>query len=79
MKNASNIVKLSSFFLDTLPIRQSSSLYGEGMGELFLTDLNCNGGENNLFECDGSSITECDHSEDAGVRCGGKVFVVHVT
>ena len=50
-------------------------LYGEfdGNSSPLLTDLDCNGTESNLFVC---SMEEeermCDHSEDAGVRCGGE-------
>ena len=49
--------------------------YGEAINSsIILSDLNCNGSERNLLVC--SSITRgqrgvCDHSEDAGVKCGG--------
>ena len=31
----------------------------------------CTGGEGNLTECDHTTISNCDRSEEAGVRCEG--------
>ena len=38
-----------------------------------LDDLQCTGTEASLFDCphSGVNIHNCDHSEDAGVRCMG--------
>ena len=50
-------------------------LYGEfdGNSSPLLTDLDCNGNEGNLFVCPMEEEDRmCDHSEDAGVRCGGE-------
>lgn len=50
-------------------------IYGEATNtSIILSDLNCNGSESNLLKC--SNVTRgqrsmCDHSEDAGVKCGG--------
>ena len=30
----------------------------------------CNGSEDNVFNCTHESVSNCDHSEDAGVICG---------
>lgn len=50
--------------------------YGEGTGEIRLNELDCTGTERNLLEClplrQQPSARMCDHTEDAGVRCGGK-------
>ena len=40
-----------------------------------LDDVQCTGGENKLLACSSASIlsvsNNCDHSDDAGVRCEG--------
>ena len=52
--------------------------YGPGNGSILLDDLNCVGTEANLFQCDINDrrMHDCDHSEDAGVRCGGMIIGV---
>lgn len=64
---------MTAQLLDTLPVRQSSLLYGEGLGDIILSELDCTGEERTLLNCSrGRRISRvCDHSEDAGVRCGG--------
>ena len=60
-------------FSDFLPVRESG--FGEGNGlTIFLDDLTCSGAEDSLLECLGADSvgnSDCDHSEDAGVRCDG--------
>ena len=58
---------------DILPVRRSSATYGNGTGAILLSDLNCVGSEASLVGCptSGTQSRVCDHSEDAGVRCGG--------
>lgn len=47
-------------------------VYGSGVGDIPLDDLLCQGDEENLLECQKFHGNHtCDHSEDAGVRCGG--------
>ena len=63
-----------SLFTAVLPVR--NILFGEGSSTsaIVLDDLDCSGGEANLLECDsgrGPGSHDCDHSEDAGVICGG--------
>ena len=51
--------------------------YGEGSGSILLDDLVCTGSEDSLLDCiDISEIGshDCDHSEDAGVRCEGMFY-----
>ena len=39
---------------------------------IILDDLDCSGSESSLFDCSSDSpvlVHDCDHSEDAGVRC----------
>ena len=45
-----------------------------------LDDVQCTGGENKLLACSSASIlsvsNNCDHSDDAGVRCEGCEYVM---
>ncbi|KAL3870309.1 hypothetical protein ACJMK2_038385 [Sinanodonta woodiana] len=46
--------------------------FGEGSGPIWLNQVNCNGSETNLADCQngGWGPQSCSHSEDAGVICG---------
>ena len=50
--------------------------FGEGSEYSILLDqLVCDGSEPSLLDCDSElevGTHNCNHSEDAGVRCGGK-------
>ena len=47
--------------------------FGGGSGPIVLNDVQCSGSENALLDCPANVDHDCDHSEDAGVRClGGK-------
>ena len=50
--------------------------FGSGMGPIFLSDLNCNGNEENVLNCSRFrpvGIHPCSsHTRDAGVRCAGR-------
>lgn len=52
----------------------SSAEFGPGEGPIVLDNVECLGTEENLGECqnDGLLVNNCQHSEDAGVRCAGK-------
>ena len=45
--------------------------FGEGEGAIFLENVQCNGSEDRLQQCPASplGVHDCDHTEDAGVRC----------
>ncbi|PIK49864.1 putative scavenger receptor cysteine-rich protein type 12 isoform X1 [Apostichopus japonicus] len=47
--------------------------FGEGTGDIFFDDLNCDG-EDSLVSCPhaGLGVHGCDHNEDAGVSCGNE-------
>ena len=48
-------------------------MFGEGT-EIFLDNVVCMGNEYSLLECQSNEIKKhnCEHSEDAGVRCEGE-------
>ena len=43
----------------------------DGTGQIVLDDLQCTGNESRLIDCphNGLGNHNCDHSQDAGVRC----------
>ena len=54
----------------SIPVRRAG--FGSGTGMIVLDDLDCSGSETSLFDCPSDSqvlVHDCDHSEDAGVRC----------
>ena len=48
-------------------------IFGMGVDSIVLDDVDCTGLEASIFFCQhsGFGINNCDHSEDAGVRCSG--------
>lgn len=48
--------------------------FGQGTGDIYFDDLECNGSEKDLLSCRRSLLGHhnCGHSEDAGVQCGKK-------
>ena len=53
----------------------SGAHFGAGNGPIYLDNVDCSGSENNLTNCDYTYNVICanDHSQDAGVRCQGKL------
>ena len=51
----------------------SYSRFGGGPGSIFLDDVSCTGSESRLIDClhGGIGVHNCDHTDDAGVRCPG--------
>ena len=51
----------------------SSGHFGEGIGDIFLDNVQCTGDETSIFQCLSNSIRShnCQHNEDAGVICQG--------
>ena len=62
----------------SLPLRQRQSFYGTLSNHtILLDDLVCTGDEESLLNCTripagDVGVSDCTHSEDAGVRCNGK-------
>lgn len=54
-------------------MKRSSLKYGVGRGDILLDNIMCAGGESTLLDCNHNPLMEvnCDHTEDAGVICGG--------
>ena len=50
--------------------------YGEGTGDIALTNVECSGRETRLSDCyfKGWYGNNCDHSEDAGVFCHSEFY-----
>ena len=66
-------IPLVNSIVDAVPFR--NAFYGNGSGTIFLDNVICQGTESSLLDCTTNPIGEhnCDHSEDAGVRCEGIV------
>ena len=79
-------VVCQSLGLGAATAAKSSAYFGEGSGDIWLSDVNCTGTESNLLECDyrgwgvdRGGITadgsNCKHKEDASVVCSrGKII-----
>ena len=61
-----------------------NAAFGQGSGPIWLDNLGCLGGENNLKDCDhkGWGVSDyCDHSQDISVYCdrGNSIFNPRLT
>ena len=51
--------------------------FGSAVGPIFLDQLVCSGSETSLLECQSYTplgLSTCQHSQDVGVRCVGKIL-----
>ena len=71
MENAAVVCRMRSFG-EALEA-PGGATFGKGTGEVLMDDVDCTGSETNLGLCahNGWYNQNCDHSEDAGVICGG--------
>lgn len=48
-----------------------NAYFGEGSGEIWLDNVHCSGSESGIHLCshEGWGVHNCQHYEDAGVRC----------
>ena len=55
------------------PEAHGRAYFGEGQGDIYLENVQCNGSEDYLLDCPTSDVGahSCSHSEDAGVTCQG--------
>ena len=58
-----------------MALKNGSEFFGSGFDPIWFDNSICNGTESSLLECSTNPIGEhnCNHSEDAGVRCNGMV------
>lgn len=67
--------------IDSIAVRSAG--FGElGNHTILLDQLLCTGNESSLLDCIAGEVVgshNCDHSEDAGVRCEGILFVNNAT
>ena len=47
--------------------------FGQGSDVIVLADVKCNGTETSLDECLSGDTSSCSHSDEAGIRCIGKM------
>jgi len=57
---------------DAIAVTKKAEIFGQGTGDVLLDNMVCTGDEWNIGECRhrGFNISNCKHSEDAGVICG---------
>ena len=63
-------------------MKKSPLIYGnDSMNlDIVLTNVDCRGTESSLLDCqvnNRAAMLRCDHSEDAGVRCGGSINLLY--
>ena len=58
---------------------ERAATYGRGTGAIFLDDLQCDGTEGRLFDCNrNSGQHNCYHAKDAGATCTMSEYTVRV-
>ena len=54
----------------------TSAYFGQGTGPIQLDNVRCSGSETTLLQCSHGTIgRNCDHSNDAGLRCPGRIII----
>ena len=58
---------------DVVPVKNGG--FGSGDSRpIILDNVRCSGSEENILNCSYDSVSNCDHSEDAGVICGAVCY-----
>ena len=67
-------------FVSTGAVAFGGAHFGAGAGPIHLDDVGCSGSENHLINCSHANVNRCyyGHSEDAGIRCQGGLYKMHV-
>ncbi|XP_052220549.1 deleted in malignant brain tumors 1 protein-like isoform X2 [Dreissena polymorpha] len=69
--NAAAVVCRMLGYTGNLFAARDAATYGQGVGQIWLDDVTCNGTESSLFNCRANAwgVTNCQHNEDVGVDC----------
>ena len=59
------------YLLNLGPEAHGQAYFGQGQGDIYLENVQCNGSERSLEDCPASDpgLYDCHHSEDAGIKC----------
>ena len=49
-----------------------NAYFGQGTGNIVMNNVHCTGTESTLTSCTHTTIHDCGHSKDAGVKCSGQ-------
>ena len=65
------------FKTSRFPYAVGDAFFGEGNGRVWLDEVNCNGTETDIYECEsrGWGETNCGHSKDVSVFCGSVAYM----
>lgn len=71
----SQLVRLKSIIHIADAVAHSRAAYGQGVGTIWLDNVNCEGTESRLADCPSNGFGQhnCIHAEDAGVNCSSKL------
>ena len=64
------VLSIQKCSIDVVSVRRAGFDSGDSR-PILLDNVACDGSEENISQCAYDSVTNCDHSEDAGVICGG--------
>lgn len=58
-----------SYILFLGAVAFSGAHFGQGVGPIQMGNVGCFGNESALIQCAHSTISNCVHADDAGIRC----------